>query len=129
MLRRNSQVLQCWSLSLTALFSLSLGLAAHHRATAQHGYCSDHGQQIHLEHADQRTVTDDDRGKVRHEHHVGGAHDCALLSFLAQTSTVAPRGCWTGVRQQLVQTTLTLPAAPLAAIPLLRISPKNSPPA
>lgn len=129
MLRRGQTTRRYLALAQCCLLTLALVGAHVHRATIRHGYCSDHGELIHPgeeEHGHQ--ATPDDRAALIPKTHMEGTHGCAILEFLAQSITA---GCSCSV----VPRTLLIAAgaavgytADHASIPLLRQSPKHSPP-
>ena len=73
-------------LATVMVFSGGFMGAWHHQATASHGFCSDHGAQIHLK-DNLRTSEASPAGAASlHGHrHVAGAHDCGVLAFLGQS--------------------------------------------
>lgn len=116
------------SLSLVLCFVAGLTSAFVHHGTEIHGYCSEHGEQIHLEHAQPGEHAGPRSGLEHQSGRTSGAHDCALLLFLTQglelqrpTSAAAP-----GCRPASIVSSQQRHA--LAAISLLRQSPKTSPP-
>ena len=121
---------RCYA-SIAAL-SLLTGLvgAYMHRATVQHGYCSEHGEVIHLNRASAAPVlaADAQLPLVKRDILVQGTHDCLSLAFLTQGSSLrlgsplAPGA--------LTPVTGVIPPLPGAtpAIALLYLSPKHSPP-
>jgi hypothetical protein len=116
-------------------FGLSLIAAAHHRAAVAHGYCSEHGKQVHLGHDEGHHHSNEhgggplDQPSVEGDHHVAGAHDCAHLAFLAQPCSLRraklDHGNWRHTSREPARRA----TPPVAGIPLLHLSPKNSPPA
>jgi hypothetical protein len=111
-------------------FVLSLVAAAHHRAAVVHGYCSEHGRPIHLERAELRLADHAPiRPVVERDHQVKGAHGCAHLAFLAHSGSL--RRTPSGWGEHHVSRGEPLPCLdpPTRVIPLLHLSPKNSPPA
>ena len=116
------------SLSLALTFSAALAGAFFHRATEVHGYCSEHGEQIHLEHHAHEHSGPAGSELSSAPKHSQGAHDCSILLFLAQGQETA-RAVSLPV-QASADTALAHGrhlAAP-ASISLLSLSPKNSPP-
>ncbi len=76
-------------LSLAVVLAFGVGLfgAWHHQATVLHGFCSDHGEQIHLDHDhDAAPQHAEEQTRVEEHHHAAGDHDCALLAFLSQSA-------------------------------------------
>lgn len=101
--------------------------ALQHRATVLHGYCTEHGELIHVgshllgeEASTQSTVVP--------SRLVQGSHHCAVLSFLSQSSLPSPEG--SGIRTALLDATASFDALEHShqAIPLLRQSPRLPPP-
>lgn len=114
-----------------ALFSLSLLAAGLHQATAIHGYCSEHGQLIHIPVAALLRLEhrETDRSVVSRDTLLRGAHGCALLHFLGQSKALDPdQGVVADSRPAPLAATWQEEPTP-AVIPLLRQAPKNSPPA
>ena len=110
------------------LFACALLGAWGHRAMVRHGFCSDHGDAIHLEGVapTRRPATGDSVGL---DHHAHGAHNCVMLAFLS--SSASTHGSITASPGQLVSTELPSPRADAGAtrsIPLLLQAPKSSPP-
>jgi hypothetical protein len=111
------------------LFFTGLLEALVHQATVSHGYCSDHGQLIHLS-ADPLTVPPhSQRAQGLHrDRHLSGAHGCPALDFLSSCWSVAVNyttAALRGVRTHRRRSS----GVPLArAIPILRQAPKSSPP-
>ena len=101
----------------------------YHLAIADHGYCSEHGELVHVDHGDSRPATKGTQPTVERSVHLAGIHNCIQLDLLVQLATAL------GVGPLAVG---SAPAAvdcpsrrePLAqpSIPLLRQSPKLSPP-
>lgn len=100
-----------------------------HWVLAHHGYCSDHGQLIHLDGDQAPPVHDPQQRGVRRASHLDGSHGCLALTFLT-TPWVVPRGL-RGVSSTAVpdRVKLATGSSPLAAIPPLHLAPKGSPPA
>jgi len=124
-------VLRRWlSLSLSALFLAAPLLAAHHRANARHGHCPEHGSPIHLDpgHLPEAAHAPGDVALERDER-VHARHDCAALAFLSHCSSLA-RAVGPGRAASTLEPLAAIVAAraALPAIPLLRQSPKQSPP-
>lgn len=114
-------------LCLAALFVVALVEAAHHRATSIHGFCSEHGRQIHLERLPR--VSTSATETIRRDVHIHGAHDCAFLGFLAQSRTVQV------TRAPVTPKVVPAPRPPSPTvgpvprtIALFRLSPSHSPP-
>lgn len=103
--------------------------AWHHRATARHGFCSDHGARIHLgDHHRSSEASPAGTKSMRGHEHVAGDHDCGVLAFLGQSLLqiqgqapelgAAPSPLFTCSGQPLTK----------PQIALLNCSPKQSPP-
>ena len=115
------------SLSLAVVFGAGLTVAFLHRATEIHGYCSEHGEQIHLDHHADEHVAHGGATMAPAPDHGQGVHDCGALLFLSQGQD----------RPQAPTHTAQLAAAPLrhqyghdapSSLPPLTRSPKTSPP-
>ena len=115
-------------LAITLAFSGGLMSAWHHQATARHGFCSDHGEPIHLDHEAGQSGRLAGPLSVESREHVVGAHDCVVLAFLGQSVLD---------RSGQATTLAPVPASPLfpalegiapAQISTLQLSPSNSPP-
>jgi len=116
---------------MAASFALSLLAAAHHRATVVHGYCSDHGRQIHLQHRHHQPGDEPPEPGlpvVEHDRHVAGEHDCAHLAFLTKPCSVRRAALEPGVTRLTPREPARQLTPPLSGIPLLLLSPKHSPP-
>jgi hypothetical protein len=122
------------SASICALFLGGIQLASYHQATAQHGYCPEHGALVHLGHNDQprgqgpRYFSSIPAPIFIPDAQLHTAHDCAELAFLGQSSqledtrsSLTPTG-----RSALLAGAARLAVSPIIA--LLRQAPKNSPP-
>lgn len=114
--------------ALGVCFLISM-LGAHlHQATARHGYCSDHGELVHVppEFPSESEVSHG--SGVEGDEHLVAGHDCAMEAFLAQCYQLQ-LSCGLGQpsRASSVLSTSALCDA-IHAIPLLHLSPKNSPP-
>ena len=103
--------------------------AWHHQATSSHGFCSDHGAQIHLkDHLRTSEASPAGAASLRGHQHVTGDHDCGVLAFLGQ-SMLRLQGQVPGT--DATPSPLLLPLglpSPLPQIELLSQSPKQSPP-
>jgi len=117
------------ALLLTCLF-LGATIGAHaHRALEAHGYCSAHGELVHLPTGHRLPEpTDVERPSLREHVHLDGTHACAALELLAQVVDLS-------TAPSLVQTVgvegdeSTPPrATPGRSILLLHQAPKVSPP-
>lgn len=116
------------ALSATVLLGGVL-VGLYHKATAVHGYCSDHGELIHLDHPVPAEGHEPRRGEARPDHQAAGAHHCAVLSFLAQGFGRADGSADHTLGPEA-------PSAPLprhavrafATIPRLHLAPSHSPP-
>ncbi len=120
---------------VTAVFGLALLGAAHHRATAQHGYCSDHGELVHLDehhghhlHRASRPATTGSRIMAASAE-VHGAHNCLFLAFLAQPVRSGARAAALADANDHLGLTAAGPEAAHRDIGLLHLAPKSSPPA
>ena len=73
-------------LATIVLFAGGFMVAWHHQATANHGFCSDHGRLIHLK-EQLRTSEASPAGtaSLQGHRHVAGDHDCVMLAFLGQS--------------------------------------------
>ncbi len=113
----------------TVIFAGGLMSAWHHQATARHGFCSDHGEQIHLvqgEHEHDHGPAD--AVSLKAHEHVAGEHDCGVLAFLGQSvlQTSGPISALALLPAPLLVS--SVPQGVPAQILLLRLSPKQSPP-
>jgi hypothetical protein len=115
-------------LAFSVLFPLSMFGAYAHRATVLHGYCTEHGEVIHLEQLHHRHFEDWQRPVATPAVDLEGRHGCVFLQFLTQTSSIQSTGYTIG------ESCLALPASAspglgtLSSVPLLLQSPKTSPP-
>jgi hypothetical protein len=115
---------------LVTLLFLGAVLEAHvHRALARHGFCTEHGEPIHLDDAPRPAPVVDHRSIDSAPHPAHGQHGCALLRFLSQGAEA--RTSTTHGAELLAHAVAALPLerAPHAAITLLELAPKGSPPA
>jgi len=101
-------------------------LAWHHQATATHGFCSDHGERIHLD-ADSNAARSTPLG-VDSDRHIAGVHDCNVLAFLGQSALHLTGQAATLAPVPTAPRSPSLDAGGLAQISTLRLSPSNSPP-
>jgi hypothetical protein len=112
-------------------FLAALVGAYRHRATVQHGYCSDHGQPIHLDRAARAAAAHTDdirRPQVKGDAHVQGAHDCLSQAFLAQGGDFK-LGPGVPPRPLTAATDAAPPLSPaVPTIDLLHLAPSQSPP-
>jgi len=116
------------SLGLALLFGAALAVAFFHQATEIHGYCSEHGEQIHSDHAP-RGHSARNRDTLRHApEHVRGVHGCSFLLFLAQSQEVQQMASGAGAFAADLDLDVGPRVAILASISLLALSPKTSPP-
>jgi len=117
---------QAWACN--ALLVLSLIGARYHMARVSHGHCRRHGQLIHLERVDQKVEPRCTDRALHPSNHREDPHQCALLMFLSQCSTMI-----SAIRSLAGEVSNPLPLLrpeqiPHLTIPLLRQSPKISPP-
>lgn len=128
MLLRGRAQYRTFTLAFCGLFILSVFGAYVHRATVLHGYCTDHGEVIHLKQLHHRHFEDGQRPVATPAINLEGPHGCVFLQFLTQTTSVHSTGQIT-CETCLVRVT---PATPwldtLSSVPLLLQSPKTSPP-
>jgi len=116
------------SLGLVLVFCAALAVAFVHQATEIHGYCSEHGEVIHVDH-DHEGHASHGRPSVHHEpEHSQGAHDCSFLLFLAQGQEVGPAAAGTAPDPARFDARHGRQEDAAAAISLLALSPKTSPP-
>jgi hypothetical protein len=117
------------ALSLAGLFASALVAAWCHKAHVVHGFCSDHGQPIHLEETPGHAHRLHPRTAVDRDHHVHGAHGCVALDLLTSWATTAAAD--RDVVDRTPSTALLLPreGALSPSIPLLLEAPKLPPPA
>ncbi len=124
---RPSRVLAC-ALSAQILVVAFVGAYAH-RAYAEHAYCTEHGAVIHAAPRAGAPPAADGRARLTAGATLAGAHNCALLAFLTAgfADLRAPDAdrTWRGPARHGPRPR----RAPRAAIALLRLSPKHSPPA
>jgi hypothetical protein len=116
------------ALATSLVFSLGLLGSIQHRVTELHGYCSEHGRVVHLSVGQVRSPADPRAPVVRHDVQVQGEHDCAALSFLAQTVLISRSSSLGRAEACASRPPVPRRTAPLAAIPLLLQAPKSSPP-
>ncbi|MFH1129959.1 MAG: hypothetical protein V1754_01405, partial [Pseudomonadota bacterium] len=62
------------------LFAMAVVGAYVHQATATHGYCTEHGELVHLD-AASRVLETTPFSNVKRSVIVEGAHDCAIMAF------------------------------------------------
>jgi hypothetical protein len=110
------------------IFSCAMLTAWSHKAHARHGYCTEHGALIHAKELPASHETSPGGPVVKESCHQHGAHDCAVLAFLAN-GVSAPEQINADELQELTAA-LTPPrvAGPAGSIPLLLQAPKASPP-
>jgi hypothetical protein len=117
------------ALAQCVLLTLSMVGSHAHRALVRHGYCTDHGELVHAaEEAHSRKPAPPNRDAVTPVTHMEGAHGCAILEFLTQSTTAGSSCCTTPRLLQTAASLATASADGHASIPLLRLSPKHSPP-
>ena len=101
-----------------------------HLAGTLHGFCSDHGELIHLSaealHAGTRPPG---ACAVRTRVHVTGDHGCSLLDFLVTPTTPTEAALVTQARPSRWPSSPEARLDAAAPISLLRQAPKLSPPA
>lgn len=115
------------SLGVSLLLLLSLIGARYHMANVSHGHCSKHGQPVHLS-GPPPTMHPTGHTALQPSTHHQIVHHCALLEFLTQSSLVITDGRnSSGVK---IRTVSSVGPEMLShvTIPLLRQSPKASPP-
>jgi hypothetical protein len=117
-----------FALAFCGLFTLSVFGAYVHRATVLHGYCTDHGEVIHLKQLHHRHFEDGQRPVATPVINLEGPHGCVFLQFLTQTSSVHSTGHTTGENCPALAAPATPWLKPLSSVPLLLQSPKTSPP-
>ena len=116
------------SLGLALVFVTALAVASFHHATEIHGYCSEHGVRIHLDHPTHEHSLCG-RSALHHEpEHARGVHDCSFLLFLAQGQELHLAA--TGAAEYTVDLDADADRhwASATTISLLSQSPKTSPP-
>jgi hypothetical protein len=111
-----------------AVVLLALICASAHQAGAAHGYCSEHGKTVHVPNGVELPVRCTDRGAFHADTYLQGVHSCLELAFLAQITTVVPRGPTSTVRLELEAQRPEHRWTVFAAAPLWLQSPKTSPP-
>lgn len=116
------------ALALCVLFTLSVIGAYVHQATALHGYCTDHGELIHLKELHHRHFDDGQRPVATPAIDLEGPHGCAILQFLTQTCRVCSDGYTVIEPCPCLVTAARQRLASLSSLPLLLQSPKTSPP-
>ncbi len=128
-LSRQDRRFRWLSLSLSALFLLSLIGARYHMAQVSHVRCHKHGKPIHLSGVLPHHHPECQHGAVSASTDLQNVHHCALLALLTQSSTVK-------TSENNLAGAMILNAIPLGhgtrshvSIPLLHQSPKSSPPA
>ena len=110
-----------------AIFSCAMLTAWSHMAHAPHGYCTEHGALIHVkEQASHDTSPGDPVAKE--SCHLHGAHDCAVLAFLASGISAPGQIKADEPRELTTALTPTSGAGSAGSIPLLLQAPKASPP-
>jgi hypothetical protein len=111
-----------------SLLFLGGTLEAHlHRAFARHGFCSEHGEPIHLSEAPALQMASESAAVHRAQAPAHGAHDCAALRFLTQgveLTASTPNAQAQAPTAELA----SRPGSARRAIPLLQVAPKGSPP-
>ena len=114
--------------ALALVFLVSFGVALNHRATALHGYCSEHGEQIHLGHDVAGAAGSPLGGLERPVGQAEGAHDCTALALLAQQWDLR-QGSSTRQTSAWIRCGAGCARGDHPPIPLIFLSPSTSPPA
>lgn len=111
-----------------ALVFLGALLEAHlHRAFARHGFCSEHGEPIHLGQAPARATASDQTAVQRAPSPEHGEHGCAELSFISQSIEDGGDAVIAAI-EATPASALPRAAEPRRAIDQLTLAPKGSPP-
>ncbi len=110
------------------LFAAAVLEAHLHRAFARHGFCSEHGEPIHLDRAPTPAHAAPGPVLAKAPAPAHGSHDCAALCLLTQS---AEEGCdlageVPSSRPSALRPPLSLPSRSLV---LYELAPKGSPPA
>lgn len=110
-------------------FGASLVMAHLHLAGTVHGFCSDHGEPIHLPADARHDATPPPGTSVVGTHlHVAGGHGCPLLEFLVTPTTPTEGPVISLARPGRCSSWARGSSAAAAPISLLRQAPKHSPP-
>jgi len=116
-----------WAACLS--FGASLVMAHLHMAGTVHGFCSDHGELIHLPAEALHDATPPPGASmVRTRVHVVGDHGCPLLEFLVTPTTPTEAAVISQARPTRCPSWLQAGFYAAAPISLLRQAPKHSPP-